>query len=170
MSFIVHDKLISRSKKELENFIWAKFEDYNLRRASQLWELFHWLENKAQLHKLLFIKCHILTVYIIQIWVPSWRIMWPYKIKKECYLLRSCLVDAKKTLLFMVEQVFLPMAEVWWMHNAWWGRGEARGQRGIFMFKCFLSCCKMWIFFHIYFPLSLEHIVKAGNMVSVRVT
>ena len=37
-----------------------------------------------------------------------WVIVAPYKIKKECYLLRSCL-DAGKILLFMVEQVFLPM-------------------------------------------------------------
>ena len=29
------DELISQSKKELENFIWAKFENYNLGRASQ---------------------------------------------------------------------------------------------------------------------------------------
>ena len=28
----------------------------------------------------------------------------PYKIKKECHLLRRCLVDAKGMLLFMVEQ------------------------------------------------------------------
>ena len=31
----------------------------------------------------------------------------PYKIRKECHLLRSCLVDARKMLLFMVEQVFI---------------------------------------------------------------
>ena len=30
-----HQKLISRSKKELENFIRAKFKDYNPERASQ---------------------------------------------------------------------------------------------------------------------------------------
>ena len=43
--------------------------------------------------------------------------MAPYKIKKECYLLRSCLVDAGRMLLSMVEQVFLP-TEVWLMHSA----------------------------------------------------
>ena len=31
-----------------------------------------------------------------------------YKLKKECYLLMDCLVDAKRMLLFVVEQVFLP--------------------------------------------------------------
>ena len=44
--------------------------------------------------------------------------MTPYKIKKECYLLSSCLVGARKMLFFMVEQVFLPMEEVWSKHNA----------------------------------------------------
>ena len=29
--------------------------------------------------------------------------------EKECYLLRRCLVDAKRMFLYMVEQVFLPM-------------------------------------------------------------
>ena len=33
----------------------------------------------------------------------------PYKIKKEGYLLRSYLNDAKRVLPFMGEQVFLPM-------------------------------------------------------------
>ena len=35
-----------------------------------------------------------------------------HKLKKECYLLRSCLVDARRRFLFMVEQVFLLMGEV----------------------------------------------------------
>ena len=39
----------------------------------------------------------------------SWVIAAPYKIKKECYLLRSCLVGARRMLLFMVEQVCLLM-------------------------------------------------------------
>ena len=44
----------------------------------------------------------------------------PHKLKKECYLLRSCLVDARRMLLLMVEQVFLPIEEVWsiQIHNA----------------------------------------------------
>ena len=41
-----------------------------------------------------------------------------YKIKKECYLLRSCLVDTGRRLPFLAEQVFLPMGEVWSMSNA----------------------------------------------------
>ena len=35
--------------------------------------------------------------------------MTPYKIKKEGYLLRSCLDGAGRMLLFMVGYVFLPM-------------------------------------------------------------
>ena len=38
-----------------------------------------------------------------------WVMVAPYKIKKEGYLLRSYLVDAKRMLPFMGEQVFLPM-------------------------------------------------------------
>ena len=57
--------------------------------------------------------------------------MTPHKIKKECYLLRSCLVDAGRMLLFMAEQVFLLMGEVWSMHNAdtQCTEGERGGQR-----------------------------------------
>ena len=72
----------------------------------------------------------------------------PYKIKKECYLLRSCLIDARRMVLFMVKQVFLPMGEVWWMHNAdaqctVQGEGRPKGKEEFFMFKFFLSCHKI---------------------------
>ena len=39
-----------------------------------------------------------------------------FKIKKSC--LKSGLVDARGMLLFMVEEVFLPMGEIWSMHDA----------------------------------------------------
>ena len=42
----------------------------------------------------------------------SWVIVDPCKIKKECYLFRSCLVGARRMLLFMVDQVFLPMEKM----------------------------------------------------------
>ena len=52
MVVFVDKKLISWSKKELENFIQAKFDDDNPGRASRkLWGLFYLLEIKAQLHK-----------------------------------------------------------------------------------------------------------------------
>ena len=38
-----------------------------------------------------------------------WVITALYKIYKECYLLKSCPVDARRMLLFKVEQVFLPL-------------------------------------------------------------
>ena len=66
----------------------------------------------------------------------------PYKIKEEYYLWRSCLVDAKRTLLFMAEQVFLLMGVVWSMHTVdtqctvWARKGEANGQR---IFCCCLN-------------------------------
>ena len=73
--------------------------------------------------------------------------MTPYKSKKECYLLRSHLVDARGMLPFMVEQVFLLMGEVWPLHDADTqytveGREEAKGQRKCFMLKFFFSCIK----------------------------
>ena len=40
----------------------------------------------------------------------------PHKVQKKCYLLKKCLIDAERMMLFMVEQVFL-MMEVWSMHN-----------------------------------------------------
>ena len=72
----------------------------------------------------------------------------PYKIKKEYYLLRSCLVDAGRMLLLMAEQVFLLMAEVWLMTNAdtqctVQGDGMPKGREEIFMLKYLLFCHKM---------------------------
>ena len=55
---------------------------------------------------------------------------------------------SRRMLLFMVEQVFLQMREVWLMHNADTqctvaGREEAKGKRKMFMFKFFLSFHKI---------------------------
>ena len=64
------------------------------------------------------------------------------EIKKECYLSRSCPINAKRMLLFMIEQVFLPMGEFGWcimqIHNHSWGGGggeEAKGQSFFFLFR-----------------------------------
>ena len=70
--------------------------------------------------------------------------MYPHRIKKKCYLLRSCLVDGRRMLLFMVEEVLMPVGEVWLMHNAdtqctVWGERRLKGRKK-FMFKYFLSC------------------------------
>lgn len=53
----------------------------------------------------------------------------PYKIKKKCYLF-ICLADARRMWLF--EQTFLPVGEVWLMHNSDMqctvvGREESKG-------------------------------------------
>ena len=71
-----------------------------------------------------------------------------YKFKKECYFLRSCLGDAGKRFLFMVERVFLPMGEVWSLYNAdikgmVGETEEAKRRTKCFMFKFFLSCYKI---------------------------
>ena len=55
--------------------------------------------------------------------------MAPYKIKKKCYLY-SCLADARRMWLF--EQIFLPVGEVWLMHTSDMrctvvGREESKG-------------------------------------------
>lgn len=63
----------------------------------------------------------------------AWVITILYKMKQEGCLQRSCLVDARRILLFMVEQGFLLMGEDWLMYNtdtrcAVQGREEAIGR------------------------------------------
>ena len=61
----------------------------------------------------------------------------PYKTKKECYFLllfKELSCYATGMLFFMTEQLFLPVGEVWWMHNeviqcTEEGREEATMQR-----------------------------------------
>ena len=94
--------------------------------------------------------------------------MTAYKIIRECCVLRSCLVDAKRMLLFMAELVLLLIGEVWWcimkVYNAKRGGEEAIGQRRCFClsFSCLaikkkdfiseLLCCNLrtvgFIFIH----------------------
>ena len=74
--------------------------------------------------------------------------MAPYKIKKECHLLRHCLIGAGRMLLFMVEQVFLLMGEVRSMHNVDTGCSSVQGERRQRAEKCsmfilLLSCHKI---------------------------
>ena len=75
------------------------------------------LEVKVQLYKCfwdkaLYTKWHIMG----SLHNPDLSVMGaPYKIRKECYLLRSCIFDARRMLLLMVDQVFLTMREVWSM-------------------------------------------------------
>ena len=143
---IVSEKLNSWSKKKMENFIWAKSEDYNLARAS-------WKAPRTVLPS----RSQGTVMYIF--WDRGLYIKWPiinsphnpdlsiivapYKIKKKCYHLRNHDVDAKRVLLSMAEQAVPPMGEVWWMPNAniqctTRGRGGQRTQ--FFTFQVFLSC------------------------------
>ena len=66
-----------------------------------------------------------------------------YKPERKCYLLRSCLVGARRMLLLIVEWIFLLMGEVWLMHNAdtqctvgvdGWPRGR---EEFLYFFVCF---------------------------------
>ena len=81
-----------------------------------------------------------------------------YKIKKECYLLRSCLVDAGRTLLFMLEQVFLLMGSfggcLMQIHDA--QGGERGGQRAEKNFLCLNFSC-LAIKYEFYFTLVNNH-------------
>ena len=62
---------------------------------------------------------------------------------------KDCLVDLGRMLLLVVEQVFLPMGEFWWMHNANIKCTICRKRDTFFMFNFFLSYYKIWILFHI---------------------
>lgn len=74
----------------------------------------------------------------------------PYEVEKECRLFRSCLVDAGRMSLFVVEPVFLLMGEVCVMPIAdtrCTVRGEGRPKgREDFLFKYLWSCHKNMTF------------------------
>ena len=81
----------------------------------------------------------------------AWIMMILYQIKQEGNLPRSCVVDARRILLFMVEQGCLLMGEDWSMYItdtqcAVQGREEAIGQRKIVMLKLFSTCLRIGIF------------------------
>ena len=157
---LVNEKLISWSKKELKSFIWARFEDYNSGRASQkALRTVRLVRNESTVIYIfwdqgLYIKWHIIDSLHngdLSAFVVGHVTL--YKIKEECYLLRNCLVDVGRMLLFMVEQVFLPVGEVWSTHNAdtqctVGGEGKPKGREEFFL-KFLLSCHKIWILFHI---------------------
>lgn len=79
--------------------------------------------------------------------------MAPYKIKKECYPLRNCLVGARRMIMVYGRAGTSADGEVWLMHSADMqcmveGREETKGQRKFFMFKFLLSCHKILILFN----------------------
>ena len=110
---IVNKKIISWSKKELENFIWAKFEDYNLGRASQ--KALRTIPSVRNQDRVICFFC-IDSLHNPDISIILVCHMIPYKNKKDSYLLRCCLVDGGIMLLFKVEQVFWPVGEVCLRH------------------------------------------------------
>ena len=147
-------------EKKMENLIWARVEDYNLGGASQkalrtvppstsqdtvndtpVFESEGWT------------SCDILLTVLQNPDLSSIVVghVTPYKIKKECYLLRHCIVPAgKMMLLFRVEQIFLPMGRfdfVSELHNVQRGREEAEEQRRIFCLHFSCLAIKIWFLF-----------------------
>ena len=73
---------------------------------------------------------------------------------------RRCLIDAKKILFFIVEQVFLLMGKWGWCclihtRNTQWGKREGQKADKFFFFTFFLSCYKIWILFQKYILVKL---------------
>ena len=61
-----------------------------------------------------------------------------YEFKKQCCLLRSCL-GARRMVLLMTEQVFLPRGDVWSKgirQSSVEEKEDIKGQRILFMFFC----------------------------------
>ena len=102
----------------MENLIQAQIEDYKLGEASQK-ALRTVPPSKSQdtVNDMLVFEteswtsCDILSTVLQNPDLSSIVVghVTPYKIKKQCYLLRHCIAPAGKVLLFTVEQVFLPM-------------------------------------------------------------
>ena len=148
----VNKILLSWFKKEVENFTRA-----NLRIMTQE----HHLGKFQELEFLYMCVCVCVCVCIFKqdctlnevlLTVTKsrfastkwWAIVTLRRIKKECSLLRSCVMGVRRMLCFMAEQVFLPMRELWLMHNCKIQcvverREEAKGQRKFFMFVFFLA-------------------------------
>lgn len=103
----------------MENLIRARVEDYNLGGASQKAlrtvppsTSQDTVNDTSVFESEGWTSCDILLTVLQNPELSSIVVghVTPYKIKKECYLLRLCIVPAgKMMLLFRVEQVFLPM-------------------------------------------------------------
>ena len=136
----VNEKLINWSKKEKKNFIQAKFEYYNSRRASHKLWLFCPLEVKSQLYKFFvffkiegYIENDILLKFTLS---RSKYHLSRYKIKKRYYLLRSCL-DAALLGWAAISANGEVCPGIMPIHNAQCGR-EVTGQR---KFLCLNVSC-----------------------------
>ena len=118
----LNEKLIRSknwSKNEMNNFIQSKLRiiiwEQHLRK---IWVLFHPLEVQAVI-KFFETEGCTLNVLLTQSKSAStmqWVIVILYKIRKEGYSFRSCLVDTKRMLLFVVEQVFLYIQVFLYLH------------------------------------------------------
>ena len=80
------------------------------------------------------------------------------KIKNDYYLLKSCIVGARRMLFFMAEQVFLPMEASWLKHNADWkctveGKEEVKGRK---ILHLNFSCLVIKHQYKLYFTLCMD--------------
>lgn len=99
---------------------------------------------------------YYLQFYAIQIW-PFTRL------RRNVIFLRSCLVNAKRMLLFMFEQVFLLVGEVWSIYNADTQctaerKEKAKGQR---KFLCLNLC--LAIKYEFSFTVSIQNIKRTNQ-------
>ena len=110
--YTVDQKVINLSKKEVENFIEAKLRNITWeQKLRKLWEVFCPLEGNEQLCKFfeagMYIKWRIIDS--LQNTICKYKAVSyhdPLQDQGGSLSLSSCLVDAKRVLLFIVEQVF----------------------------------------------------------------
>ena len=88
----------------MEIFIWAKLgiltQEQHLRK---FWELIHPLEVKAQLCKFFETECSMLNAVLLKVYtiqICRYKVVDHYKMKKECYPLRSYLVGTRRNVAF----------------------------------------------------------------------
>ena len=122
--YVTNEKLIRSknwSNKEMKNFIQSKLRiivwEQHLRKIWVL--LFYPLEVKAVIKFFETEGCTLNDVLLTQSRSAStkqWVIVITYKIRKEGYSFRSCLVDTRRMLLFVVEQIFLYIHVFLYLH------------------------------------------------------
>lgn len=154
--------------KEMKMFIRAEFEDCNSGRAYQkALRTVPSVRSQATVTYFFFFVCFetrldakwhgIDSLHIPDLTITVMGYVTLCRIKKECYLLTNCPDDRRK-LLFMVQQVFLPMGKFWLMYNAdTWStvQGERRSKgRGEFL--CWNFTC-LSIKYEFYFTASTPY-------------
>ena len=124
--------------KEAENFIQTTFEDYLLGRSlRRLWELW------VVLDRGLYVKWHVIG----SLHNPDLS-MAPYTIRKECYPLRSCLVDSLQWSGYFYRLGDLVDASCRYTMHSSGGEKRPEGRKHFLCFNFFLSCHRIWVLLH----------------------